>query len=100
MANKINSLTAKIRPSNMRGCHGLRTIGEDGRTLNKNLSVPSAFCTDEFLDPHGYAFSGFGMDAPDMLDAGSVKAFFTRTGKNENDLRCFGFCQCEASRGD
>lgn len=83
----IPDLAKAIRPANMRTAHGLRSLGQF------SLSVSAAHVTEDTLaDPHGVAASGSGLDAPEDLPTGSVKAFFTDHGTGQF-RHVFGFCQ-------
>lgn len=76
----------EIRPANMRRTRGLQT--KDGRFC---LSVSSVACVEESLvDPWGIREGGAGMDAPEDIPTGSVKAFFT---ESNGSKYCIGFCQ-------
>jgi len=79
-----------IRPANMRTSHGLRPV------LIVSMSVSSAMCIeDELADPLMVRESGAGMDAPEEIPVGSVKAFFSEV---RGSKYCFGFCQRTTTR--
>ena len=79
--------TASIRPSNTRTVHGLR-----GAFLGQSSSSAAEFA-DCLADVSNAAITGGGMDAPDLMPAGSVKAFRHESG------RCIGWCQRDVLRG-
>lgn len=88
----IADLVAGIRPANMRLTRGLRVA--NGKTT---YSTPTAMCVEgRYFDAWGCASTGAGMDAPEDIPTGSVKAFFENDG---NGTRCFGFCQRTFLRG-
>ena len=78
---------AVIRPSNTRTVHGLRS----GTPLLQNSSS-AAECCDHLADTYDAALLGGGMDAPDQMPAGSVKAFRNELG------HCIGWCQHDVAR--
>lgn len=79
-----------IRPANMHLTHGLRGSIVD-------MSVSAASCIEDTLaDSQMVRESGAGMDAPEDLPVGSVKAFFN---ESNGSKFCFGFCQRTTSRG-
>lgn len=81
-----------IRPANMRVTHGIRNF----RRLIVDLSVSAVECVEETLaDPLMVRESGSGMDAPEDIPTGSVKAFFSEKGESKY---CFGFCQRTTTR--
>lgn len=81
----MRDLIAKIRPSNMRITTGLRVV----------ISVSAAECVEETLsDPNLVRESGSGMDAPEWIPAGSVKAWF----EPPRMRNLIGFCQREVKR--
>ena len=93
MAAHILNLVAAIRPSNMRTVHRLRELGIGELGIGEH-STSAARCAEDFLaDPWGARASGGGMDAPDELPAGSVKAFV-----GMHSSRAIGFCQRDAMR--
>ncbi|MBR8376502.1 hypothetical protein KDW20_12010 [Burkholderia cenocepacia] len=62
----------EIRPANMRTSHGLH-----GPKYRYGYSVSSVQCVEETLaDNHDVRVSGGGMDAPEDIPTGSVKACF------------------------
>lgn len=74
-----------IRPANMRITTG----------LHGTLTVSAAFCVEELLaDPDMVRETGAGMDAPDWMPAGSIKAFFAPPEMK----KLIGFCQREVKR--
>ena len=79
--------TASIRPSNTRTVHGLR-----GAVTWQNSSSAAEFA-DHLVDICDAVITGGGMDAPDLMPAGSVKAFRHESG------RCIGWCQRHVLRG-
>ena len=81
------SRAASIRPSNTRTVHGLR-----GAFLEQS-SCSAAEFADHLADVSSAAVSGGGMDAPDLMPAGSIKAFRNKSG------RCVGWCQRDIPRG-
>ena len=86
---RIQLLVAAIRPSNMRTAHSLL-----GGGTTHTLSVSAVACVEELhTDPYGAAVSGSGMDAPDLMPAGSVKAFPSYLG-----VHAVGFCQRDVLR--
>lgn len=83
-----------IRPANMRVTHGLHAA----RSVI-DLSVASAACVEGRLsDPFMVRESGAGMDAPEEIPTGSVKAFFAAVDINDAKY-CFGQCQRTMGRG-
>ncbi len=76
-----------IYPTNMRTAHGLRSIADV-------ISVSAVRRVEDIhLDPFFFASSGSGMDAPEELPAGSIKAFVSG-----NTPVCIGFCQRTIAR--
>lgn len=79
-----------IRPANMRTVHGVMSPNEwfDAYQARRAVhSVSAVMATEEVLvDPRQCAASGSGMDAPEEIPTGSVKAFF-------NKRVAFGLCQ-------
>jgi hypothetical protein len=74
----------KIRPANMRVTHGIH------QHRSRPYSVSATIHTEEtHVDHYGTAASGSGMDAPETLPTGSIKAFFSPP----NMKTCIGFCQ-------
>jgi hypothetical protein len=56
------------------------------------LSVSAVKCVEDIhLDLLMVAASGSGMDAPEEIPTGSVKAFFERS--QHDALKAIGFCQ-------
>jgi hypothetical protein len=74
-----------IRPANMRTVRGIAG----------GYSVSAVRCVEDIhLDHYGTAASGSGMDAPDDLPAGSIKAWF-----NPPEMaRYIGHCQRTVTR--
>ena len=77
---------ASIRPSNTRTVHGLRSA-----VPWQNSSSAAEFA-DYLVDVSNAAITGGGMDAPDLMPAGSVKAF-SHPGAR------FSWCQRDVLRG-
>lgn len=90
MAAHILNLVAAIRPSNMRTVHRLRLSGQG---IGEHSTSAAQCAEDSLADPWGARASGGGMDAPDELPAGSVKAFV-----GMHSSRAIGFCQRDAMR--
>lgn len=68
----------KIRPANMRTVHGIRHPEPSPR--NRPYSVSTVQCMENrTLDHLQIRETGAGMDAPEDLPVGSVKAFFDCT---------------------
>lgn len=90
----LMDMVARIRPANMRSTHGLRM-----ENSKLTYSTPAVLCVEgRFCDTWDCAHTGSGMDAPEDIPTGSVKAFFENNGSN-NYTRCFGFCQRTVRRG-
>lgn len=86
-----------IRPANMRTTHGIQHASGSSTLPWRGYSVSAVQSVeDHHLDHLGVAASGSGMDAPDDLPVGSVKAFFNRTPGDA--LVAFGFCQRTVER--
>jgi hypothetical protein len=82
-----------FRPANMRTVHGVRIDGEFRRDTH---SVSCVQCVeDRLLDAQFVRESGGGMDAPEDLPLGSVKAMFwdESTGISSSYPRLTGLCQ-------
>lgn len=61
-----------IRPANMRTSHGMHDP-----KYRHGYSVSAAWCVEEtHADDHNVRVSGGGMDAPEEIPVGSVKACF------------------------
>ena len=92
---KVNS----IRPANMRTVHGIMNPNEPSGMFTRKRgehSVSAVMVTEEVLaDPLQCSATGSGMDAPEDLPTGSVKAFFKETC---NSKVAFGFCQRTTAR--
>ena len=82
----ITELNSKIRPANMRVSHGINS------DMGPYSVAASRFTEEYLLDHFGTAASGSGMDAPEELPVGSVKAFFDPSRQTGTYL-CFGFWQ-------
>jgi len=84
--------THEIRPANMRRTHGLQFPSFPGGTM----TVSAVACVEDALaDPIQARESGAGMDAPEELPTGSVKAFFNG---HDNARHCIGHCQRTTNR--
>lgn len=87
----ILKLHSKTRPANMRRAHGIKSD-------DRPYSVAASISTEDYLLDHlGTAASGSGMDAPEDIPIGSVKAFFDRS-RGSGKEECFGFCQRTITR--
>jgi hypothetical protein len=83
----------EIRSANMRTAHGLRC--NDG----SQMSVSASRCIEEYhADHHFVRESGSGMDAPESLPTGSLKAFFVESSINAGAVRFAGICQRTTTR--
>lgn len=81
-------MVSLIRPAHMRTTHGIGSGGGD-------YSVSAVMVIEDvLLDHFGTASSGSGMDAPEDLPIGSIKAFFYPPEMRQ----CFGFCQRTITR--
>jgi hypothetical protein len=90
------ALAGTIRPANMRTTHGIR--GEQDSRWR--YSVSAVRCVEDALaDDQFVRVSGGGMDAPEEMPVGSVKAFFRwqDSGLSGNDI-AIGFCQRTTKR--
>lgn len=90
------ALASSIRPANMRTTHGIRGEQES----RWHYSVSAVRCVEETLaDDQFVRESGGGMDAPEDIPVGSVKAFFNwqEPGVSGRYV-AFGFCQRTARR--
>lgn len=68
----LQDLVRQIRPANMHVVHGFRRDCDGW-----NYSVSAAECVEGTLaDPNHFRETGSGMDAPDEIPCGSVKAWF------------------------
>jgi len=95
MDTRIQQLINSMRPANMHTTHGLIHQISSSR-IHIDLSVSANRFTENFLtDPHSVASSGAGMDAPETLPSGSIKAFFDSS-KTPNLV--VGFCQRTVDR--
>jgi hypothetical protein len=81
-----------FRPANMRTVHGVRIDGEFRRDTH---SVSCVQCVeDHLLDAQFVRESGGGMDAPEELPLGSVKAVFWDESNGASTYsRLTGLCQ-------
>jgi hypothetical protein len=87
----------RIRPANMRTTHGIQHLEGGSALPTRGYSVSAVQCVEgEHLDHLGVAASGGGMDAPEELPIGSVKAFFRE--HSSGGRTAFGFCQRTAQR--
>lgn len=95
MNNMLSTALSRLRPANMRTVHGLRHTHPRGCL---GLSVSSAECVEELLaDPWMCRETGAGMDAPQDMPTGSIKAFFGDNGYGQQ-TRFFGLCQRTTGR--
>jgi hypothetical protein len=80
----------------MRTTHGIR----DAQGSRWHYSVSAVRCVEEALaDDQFVRVSGGGMDAPEDLPIGSVKAFFNwRDSVTSGQYVAFGFCQRTSRR--
>lgn len=96
----FDAVRKSIRPANMRRviglcCHRKANIFSDVRWASFNTSA--ALCMFGLLsDPTDAALSGGGMDAPDDLPTGSVKAFFDTLPSGSKIV--VGYCQRTTTR--
>jgi len=92
----VYALAKAIRPANMRTVHGIRD--EEGSRWQYSVSVVQ--CVEETLhDGQLVRISGGGMDAPEDLPTGSVKAFFSWHDSGlSGHYFATGFCQRTAAR--
>lgn len=92
----ISKFTESIRPANMRTVHHVRYC-EERPYLRAGYSVSAVQCVETtHIDPFNTAASGSGMDAPEHLPVGSIKAFFD--GDDLSGWHCIGFCQRTVER--
>jgi hypothetical protein len=88
----VRRQTLDFRPANMRTVHGIRSdvTNYDGSYREDRAhSVSVALCVEEtLLDGQFVRISGGGMDAPEDLPLGSVKAMFDCDGRTRT-----GICQ-------
>jgi hypothetical protein len=82
-----------FRPANMRTVHGIRNDDEYRRTGDHSVSCVE--CVENYLfDGHFVRESGGGLDAPEDLPRGSVKAMFVdETNGVSSFKRMTGICQ-------
>ena len=85
-------LHRSIRPANPRTVHGLRS----SRLGAISVSAGAAF-EDTHADPFGYRLTGMGMDAPEDIPLGSLKAGFAHPFPGSPSKLCV--FQCQRTKG-
>jgi len=87
-----------FRPANMRTVHGIRDADEFRRSGTHSVSCVRCV-EDRLVDAQFVRESGGGMDAPDDLPIGSVKAMFVDEPSGVSTRkRLSGLCQRTYSR--